>query len=832
MSTLRFAGRRPARSCLAAGFRPGWLLLLFSFLLSAACESSSPGPGPNVLLVTLDTTRADRLGAMGYAGARTPVLDALARRGVLFEKAYASSSLTLPSHTTILTGLDPDQHGVHDNAHSQALPSLRTLAEEFQSAGYRTAAFVAAVVLDRSFGLDQGFGLYDDRIVRSEAAFDFEVGSRDAAEVNAAVLPWLEGVGEAPFFLWVHYYDVHAPRAAPPPHDSLEDPYDGELAFVDAAIGQLLEQVEEHSRETLIVVAADHGEALGEHGETTHGVLAYDATLHIPMILAGPDLPEGRRIDEFVRTVDVAPTILKAAGLAPLPGMRGQDLQDVVAGEGDENPLGYFESLGPSLNLGWQPIRGVRDSRWKLTLEPLPPELYDTREDAAEVENRFERFPDVVAKLQQAAKDEKLGSVAPADPHRGHTDPRLQERLESLGYVAIASKPPEGQAPTDPRRYVAAIGLVEVSRALATEGHYGDAIDALEILGNAPVIRPLVLSSLGPLYTRVGRFDDAAAVYRELVRGPEDRANQRKLALALLAAEQFAEADIVLTSLLEVVDSDREEVLVLAASSRLAAGDREAALAWLSRALVENPRSPSALALDATIRAAQGDPALQLERVKVALAQTDPARAADLRLAAAEILADLGQDRQALEVLRTEGADRRERMMRAEILARRGRLEDAISLYQQLLADTPGTFLVYEALADLHQRNEDPASACAVYDILVSLRPENPGLWLNRGGCHAALGERPAARIDYEKSLALDPRLAEGYLNLALLDLAEGNATDAEARLLEAVRWQPGNAKAHFHLARIYKDRADSRAAFHAEQASVGMGGLSPLPAR
>ena len=253
----------------------------FGAMASISCQRPS---SPNVLIVTLDTTRADRIGAYGYAKAATPHLDALAARGTTFERAFASAPMTLPSHVTLLTGLDPNQHRVHDNGGFVAPPALETLAELLHARSYRTGAFVSSVVLDREFGLDQGFDTYDDATDRDYGQLSFLHARREAKQTTERALAWLRQSADGPYFAWVHYYDVHLPRHAPPPFDRIGNRYDGSLAYVDSEIGRLLAGAEQASggRETLIIAVGDHGEGLGDHDEMAHGIVAYDSTLRVP----------------------------------------------------------------------------------------------------------------------------------------------------------------------------------------------------------------------------------------------------------------------------------------------------------------------------------------------------------------------------------------------------------------------------------------------------------------------------------------------------------------------------------------------------------------------
>ncbi|HET9316578.1 MAG TPA: sulfatase, partial [Vicinamibacteria bacterium] len=350
----------------------------------------------SVVLLTLDTTRADRLGCYGHPGGASPNLDALARRGVLFRQAYAHVPLTCPSHASLLTGRLPTGHGVRDNGGYVLAPGLPTLAERFAAAGHRTGAFVSAFVLDRRFGLARGFATYHDAVPAGSAADQGDPSHRAvrAEETIDRALRWLEQDPGRPFFLWVHLFDPHHPYEAPEPYRSRfgADPYLGEIAYTDAQVGRLLEAA--GRRRALVAVMGDHGEGLGDHEEITHGYFVYSNTQRVPLLLALPGvLPEGASVDGVVRGVDLAPTLLDLAGLPGLPEPDGVSLRAHVAGRrGDDAGPAYVESYHPRFWWGAQEVLGVRSGRW-LFVEAPRPELYDVAADPAEKTNLAASHP-------------------------------------------------------------------------------------------------------------------------------------------------------------------------------------------------------------------------------------------------------------------------------------------------------------------------------------------------------------------------------------------------------------------------------------------------------
>ena len=416
-------------------------------LASFGCNliSADRSDGPNVLLVTIDTLRADRVGAYGARDVATPTLDALAARGVLFEEAMAAVPLTLPSHASILTGQYPSTHGVRHNAVFVLRAEAETLAERFSDAGYATGAVVGAAVLDRDFGLDQGFALYDAEMPteRASAAGFYE---RSAKDVTDRALTWLAGE-PGPFFLWVHYYDVHAKYSPPEPFASRfqRHPYDGEAAFVDHELGRLLAALGEEQRlaNTVVAVTADHGEGLGEHGEESHTYFIYDSVLHVPMILAGPGLPAGKRIASVAPNTGLAATLLALAGARPLARTDAGDLaplwrQDVAASAKGE---AYAESLAGELDHGWAPLHAIRSDRFHYIRAPRP-ELFDLAADPHERHNLLPSQAEehvAAVKAGEARIDALLAGSAEASPLAVDAETRAQ--IEALGYVV-----PDGKA--------------------------------------------------------------------------------------------------------------------------------------------------------------------------------------------------------------------------------------------------------------------------------------------------------------------------------------------------------------------------------------------------
>ena len=414
-------------------------LALLSLGLSAcsgpAGDAAPAGQPPDVMLITVDTLRADRVG-----GALTPAINGVGARGTRFLAARTTVPLTLPAHVSLMTGAIPPATGVRLNGAHRFDGSRPTLATLFKAGGRDTAAFIGAFVLDRQFGLAGGFDTYDDQIARTPGAPLSLEAERPASAVSDRAIAWIRGREQAggpsrrPYFVWAHYYDPHAPYA--PPADALAraggDTYGGEAAYADAEIGRLLRAASEHggNRPAIVVILGDHGESLGEHGERTHGMLLYDGALRIPLVIAGPGVPagEGRRV---VSIVDVAPTLLRLAGLGVPGGMQGKDL---LLRPGDAHEV-YAETQYPR-TLGWSALTALVDDRWKvIATEGGGEELYDLENDPGERENASARRGETV----QAAVA-RLAAVRSAEtaPAAVAVNAEARERLRALGYVASA----------------------------------------------------------------------------------------------------------------------------------------------------------------------------------------------------------------------------------------------------------------------------------------------------------------------------------------------------------------------------------------------------------
>jgi arylsulfatase A-like enzyme/Tfp pilus assembly protein PilF len=469
----------------------------------------------NLLLVTIDTLRADRLGCYGYSQIETPNLDRIARQGVLFENAVASAPLTAPSHASMMTGVYPTVHKVRNTGGFVLSPSDAKLAKILQDQGWDTAAFVGSSVLKRRFGFNHGFAVYDDEMPTSKSGSAVAEPERRAGEVVDRAVKWLDTQSGKPFFLWVHVYDPHIPYDPPDPfREKYKDRrYDGEIAYTDQQLGRLFDAAARKSRpeNTLIAVLSDHGESFSEHGEYTHGVFLYDATLRIPFLMAGPGIPAGLRVKQQARTIDLLPTVMELMGSKAPAGIQGTSLAPAFRGKEVQTAYAYAETLFPKFNMGWAELRAMRTTRWKYVRAPKP-ELYELAQDPAETTNVIAGH---TAEAQELEAQLKVVSGGAEKVAAAPMDPQTMKQLRSLGYLGGST--PQGAELTgkgiDPK------DRVEVLRLLHLAVHSGAPLaQRVAMLKKAIAedpTNPTLYNNLGNLYAEAGRPADAMGLYQD-----------------------------------------------------------------------------------------------------------------------------------------------------------------------------------------------------------------------------------------------------------------------------------------------------------------------------
>jgi arylsulfatase A-like enzyme/Flp pilus assembly protein TadD len=515
--------------------------------VGARIASLRPGAHDlNVVIVTLDTTRADRLGCYGFTRIETPHLDALAREGVVFENATSTAPLTFPSHSSIFTGLIPPHHGARDNGGFFLDDARTTLAERLQAAGYATGAFIGAWVLESRWGLAQGFDEYSDRFELSKyKVVSLGTVQKPGDEVMDGALKWLDSVRQRRFFAWVHLYDPHAPYEPPEPFASRYrgQPYLGEIAYTDKVVGRLTSwlQAQGLMDRTIVVVVGDHGESLGDHGEASHAFFIYGATTHVPLIVRTPWGLAGRSQAQ-VSTVDVMPTVLDVVGLPPQAGIDGRSLARALFDPAA--PLGhasYSETYFPRYHFGWQHLRSLRDDRYTYVDAPRP-ELYDRSQDPGETRNVFKAYSQRAETLRVRLEEMSRTTDAQA-PERKQLDPETLQRLAALGYVGnVIDVDPHAVLP-DPKDKLPLFEAMNAAKSFAQDEDFERAVAKMKtVIAEDPNIMDAHLT-LGNWLARLKRGEEAIAAYKHaLALKPDDDIALGNLARLYLARGEQKDA--------------------------------------------------------------------------------------------------------------------------------------------------------------------------------------------------------------------------------------------------------------------------------------------------
>jgi arylsulfatase A-like enzyme/Tfp pilus assembly protein PilF len=774
--------RRPLAYILGGMRRFRWAAAALAVLAAGGLFLASRAPsrprwlggGPrHLLVVTLDTLRADRVGSYGHAAASTPNLDALAARGLRFARAATVTPLTLPAHSSLFTGTFPARHGVRDNGGYYLGEDQATLAEVLAGQRFRTGGFVSSFVLDSRWGIHQGFQRYFDEfdLSRFEGGAGMDVIQRPGHETVDAALRWLEEDRERPFFLWVHLYDPHTPYTAPPEWAArfprtLHGAYDAEIAYTDHQLGRLLDALEKDGRlaQTVVAVLADHGEMLGEHGEATHGFFVYDGAVRIPMVLAGPGLP-ARVVEDQVRIVDVMPTVLDLLRIPAPPAVQGTSLLPLARGE-RLNLMALSESWYPRFHYGWSELVAIQDQRFKLIRAPRP-ELYDLQRDAGEQSDVGAAQPRQAEALNRALDEmlARLGSAKAAAPQA--LDAETAERLEALGYIggAVSARHLEDRPRGDPKDKIHLYNLLKRASTASAEGDYEKAIAmGREALAQDPEILEGHML-LGNFLTKSGRREEAVAAYRRaLALDPDHQQTIFQLASAYKEMGRLADARLGFERARQL-DPRSGRVLLQLADLSMREGKLEAAETELRQALqgkVDRPRFLLTL----------GECYIEMKRWDEAEKALAEAIAGNPRLETAHFNLGLVREEQ-------------------------GQLDAAVAAYRQELAVNRKGYRAAFNLAKLLQRAGQRAEAAALFATVVSLAPDFAvgRLYLAKALLDTGdlAGAERAAREGLQRGP--DPKLAPlGHYVLADVFNRQGRLAEARAaraaadRLVRAAR--------------------------------------------
>ena len=533
--------QRPLRHAAVGGMA----VLLVAILLGLTwwfwnAQSRALGP---VVLISIDTLRADHLPMYGYRAVRTPTLDALAADGVVFENAYAPSPQTLPSHVSILSGRQPFEHGVRDNVGFTIKPDEKLLPAMLREAGFATGGFVSAYVLRDQTGIARGFDRFDARLSPSSPEIAVGELQRDGMATLAAANQWLDGLQSPRFFLFFHIYEPHSPHT-PPARFREWAPYDGEIASADEIVGSLVASLKRRGLydDALIVLLSDHGEGLGDHGEQEHGLFLYRETIRVPLIVKLPRRQSaGRRVAAPVQHIDLVPTILDALQLPARPGLRGRSLRPLFTGGTIPEQGLYAEALYSRYHFGWSELYALTDDRYAYIRAPRD-ELYDLQQDAGERRNVASERESTRLAMRNAL--ERLTSGARIDAP-GEVSPEARERLRALGYVGMAPSAagfPAAELP-DPKDKVRVLERYRAAIALVRQGQFEAALSSFRAIVQENPLMADVWSEIGGLELRLGRPEDALGTYKRLVEvAPHDPAALISVADTLLKLGRVEEA--------------------------------------------------------------------------------------------------------------------------------------------------------------------------------------------------------------------------------------------------------------------------------------------------
>jgi choline-sulfatase len=762
----------------AVGFG-AWQLVRNRSVRSSATELGTLPRGVsrealNVVLVTLDTTRADRIGAYGAKDVETPVLDGIARDGVMFDQAVSVAPLTLPAHSSIFTGKFPPEHGVRDNGGFFLGPEQVTMAEVLKQRGYHTGAFVAAYVLDSKWGLDQGFDTYfDDFDLSSRRGFSLGSIQRPANEVMDKALPWIRESKGSPFFAWIHLYDPHAPYRPPEPFASRykDHPYNGEIAFTDSQVGRLVSELQSlglYDR-TVMVVMGDHGESLGDHGESAHGFFIYNSVTHVPLLIRAPfSLTQHRRVADPVRSVDVMPTILDLLGMARPSGISGVTLAALMTGAVPELGLdAYSEAMYPLHHYGWSDLRALRSGRYKVIDAPRP-ELYDVDRDPSESTNLFTERQALGDKMiaQLRGLENRFNKTQASLP-AADVDPEARQRLAALGYVgsfvASAAEPRTGRA--DPKDKIGLFNKLGAATDLSRERE--DEAD-------------------DPSFNRIAKLledvlrDDPQVIDAWFMMGTQ----------YLRHNEPAKAVDYFKRTLSLKPDYDLAVMNLAQAYRRI--GDDDAALAGFEHYLKIDPK----------------DPFVRYQMGEIWMDRGDLARAEQLFREALQIDSSVAAARNALGVL----------------ALKRGDVTGAERMIREAIAAKPDVRLAHFNLALIAEQRGDIRLAEREYFEELKLHPDNFRAAFNLSRLYEQVGDRAGQIGALKQSIQSNPYFAEGHFFLAKVYLDSGSNFDEAITLAKkGLTLAPKSEYAplgHYVLADIYNRQGRSREA--AQEAALG----------
>lgn len=780
----------------------------------------------NVILITLDTTRADHIGCYGNSGVKTPVIDALAHRGILFASAFTASPSTLPGHSSIHTGLYPYNHGARANGTFHLAAEKTTLAEVFKGGGYATGAFISAYVLDSRFGVDQGFDVYDDDLSKGVRYGKTSFRERPAQYTLERASEYIDGVKDQKFFVWVHLFDAHAPYVPPEPFrtEYEENPYDGEIAYVDGELGKFFDHLKKTNvlDNTLIVLAADHGEGLGEHGEFTHSLLIYDSTLHTPLIFAPPPgkaAEVGKVVEKQASNVDIAPTLVDLVGLQTDAKFDGGSL---VTGASHSDEI-YAETISTLVLHGWSPLFGVRRQDGKYIHAPKP-EFYDVKNDPRELKNLFAERPKDVAEYSQAMKkhvgDDLFGGKALAQMTQ--MDAETARSLAALGYagsVAGDSIDVQKAASLNPLDMVPHFERVEAAQNLIGAGKINEAIKEFEECLKIVPDDVWTLRLLASAYFDKGLVKEAEeTANKALEREKGEPGIYQVLGQIAMSRGDMKGAEEQLLKALEV---DPQFAPAMVGLGNIAAQTRGAkpALEYYNKAAELDPGSTGPFAYNAmgAMYYARGE----IEKSREAYGKTLEIDSLDggAHAGLAMILLDENKLDQAEEELniahRYLPNDPRVIATLAGVRNKRGKPDEALALAEEALKIKATHEVALNAKGSALFRKGDLEGARAAFEKALAETPNFVPCIVNLGQVLLAERREEMAVEMYERALKINPYQPVALFNVGTFRAQRGRMDEAESYYRKAIMVDPNYAIAHRHLGMLYYMQGKKNEALH-----------------
>ncbi len=801
-----------------------WLGCVFFLLFFFGCrhltpkKGQSPKPECNVVLITIDTLRADHLGCYGNERVKTPNIDKLAGEGVLFSHAYTPVPVTLPSHTSIFTGLYPVYHGVRNNGTFKADEKLETLAEVLKENGFQSAAFIGAFVLDSRYGLDQGFDCYDDYLEKDPNQTFMVYNERSADEVIKSANVWLDKNAQDRFFMWIHCFDPHAPYSPPAPFSAMyqHNLYNGEVAYTDYALGKFFNALKEKDLldETLVVITSDHGEGLGEHAEKTHAIFIYDSTLHVPLIMRYPGaISGGAIIEENVSMIDIMPTVLDILNIKKTPQFHGESLLGLIHGKSKFSRHEILcETFYPLYNHNWSPLEGLRTDKWKYIKAPRS-ELYDLENDPREMVNLFSKKREIADQLEARMKElqKEKGPRQTEVSAKLRMDKDTQERLKSLGYIwtTPAASNKQSDFLPDPKDMITTLDYLNMGTYFYTKGDYDKAVEQFKLMLKVNPKDVFTHFVLGYLYDRQDLTDLAIQELEEAIRLDPTYVNAyNNLGTVFNRVGKLKEALEVFTIALEL-NPDYLEVYDNLGVVYFGLKKYDKAIEKFQRAIELNPENEKAYNN-------LGSVYLALRRNKEA--EEMVLKALEKKPAFLDALNNLGsihinqrkytQAIQEFQKVVKNNPDYFEgwvNLSTAYIGAER--YDEARQALQEAISLNPDVANVYTCLGTIYVREGNLNAAIEQFKASISLDPNCSDTHYNLGISYYNNGQIDLAIEEYTRSLSLDPSNASAHVNLGIAYFNKGLPDRSLVEYQQALLLEPDHEEAHINLGVIYYNK-------------------------